>query len=142
MIKRLTTSFFLEESASWFVQFGRYLFVTGISVCCDFLILFALVHYLSIYYLYAACISFSAALVLSFILNIKWVFNSKKLTLWQLVIFSFIGASGMGLNAFLMWLFTSFLGVFYLISKIIATSITLFWNFNARKALLYPAIYE
>lgn len=142
MFARFTKSLLLEASNNWFIQFGRYLCVTGFSILIDIILLFVLVDFLNIYYLFAACISFSIALVVSFFLNIRWVFTGANLSVKQLIIFSFIGATGMGLNAFLMWLFTSFFGIFYLVSKLLASIITLFWNFNARRRFLVSAFHE
>jgi len=44
---------------------------------------------------------------------------------------------GLVLNEALIWFFTSYIGLFYLISKINAAVIILLWNFFARKYALF-----
>jgi putative flippase GtrA len=44
---------------------------------------------------------------------------------------------GLGLNEVFIWFFTAEVGFYYLISKIISAIIVLFWNFFARKYVLF-----
>jgi putative flippase GtrA len=53
--------------------------------------------------------------------------------------FLFIGSSivGLGLNQVFMWLFVEKMGIYYMISKVIATIIVMIWNYvMKRKAIV------
>jgi putative flippase GtrA len=70
---------------------------------------------------------------------VSWVFNKRKLDnrTFEFGIFAIIGIVGLGLNEVLLWFFTQELLIYYLLSKIFAAAIILFWNFFARKYLLF-----
>jgi putative flippase GtrA len=67
------------------------------------------------------------------------VFNKRKLDnlTFEFGIFAIIGIVGLGLNELFIWFFTAELNFYYLISKILAAALILFWNFFARKYTLY-----
>ena len=48
-----------------------------------------------------------------------------------------IGLAGLGLTLFFLWFFTDFVGIYKEISKIMASALVLFWNFIARKVILF-----
>ena len=52
-------------------------------------------------------------------------------------VFALIGISGLGLTELLMWLLAGKAGLHYLVSKIVTTVIVFFWNFAAKKILLF-----
>jgi putative flippase GtrA len=128
-----------DKTNNTLYQIIRYLFVGGIAFIVDFGLLYLLTEKVRIYYLLSASISFIAGLVVNYVLSIIWVFNnrivSKKSV--EFIIFTVIGIVGLILNNFLLWYFTEMLGLYYLISKIIATLSTLIWNFAARKLVLF-----
>lgn len=121
------------------IQMFRYIFVGGVAFIVDFLSLFVLTNFFSIYYMISAAIAFLFGLILNYFLSISWVFNKRKLNNRhvELGFFVLIGIVGLGLNEVLIWFFTQNLQLYYLISKIIAAVIILFWNFFARKLILF-----
>ena len=52
-------------------------------------------------------------------------------------LFLAISAIGRVFTEILLWLFTDVLGLYYLISKVIAAVIVMFWNFIARRVMFY-----
>lgn len=121
------------------IQFFRYIFVGGVAFLVDFGLLYILTGYFGIFYLISAAIAFILGLITNYILSINWVFNRRTMNnkTAEFSVFAFIGIVGLGLNELLIWFFTAELALFYLISKIIAAIIILFWNFFARKFTLF-----
>jgi putative flippase GtrA len=121
------------------IQMFRYLFVGGAAFIVDFLSLFILTDFFGIYYLISAAIAFILGLIVNYFLSISWVFNKRKLKNRHLEfgMFAIIGIIGLGFNEVVIWFFTQDLQIYYLISKIFAAIIILFWNFFARKYILF-----
>ena len=51
--------------------------------------------------------------------------------------FALIGVVGLGLNELIIYLCTGVWGMWVMLSKIISTGIVFFWNFFARKYILF-----
>jgi putative flippase GtrA len=128
-----------NQTDSTHIQFFRYIFVGGAAFIVDFVSLFIFTDIFGVYYLISAAIAFILGLVANYALSINWVFNKRTLeNRWsEFTIFAVIGIIGLGLNELIIWLFTDYVGLYYLISKIIAAALILFWNFFARKFTLF-----
>jgi len=122
-----------------FIQLIRYTFVGGLAFIIDFGTLFILTEYLNIHYLISAGIAFISGLIINYLISTKWVFSKRSYNNRNLefLLFAFIGVAGLGLNELFMWIFTDLFLIYYLFSKIITTVIVYFWNFLARKFLLF-----
>jgi putative flippase GtrA len=121
------------------IQFFRYIFVGGAAFIVDIVSLFIFTDVFGVYYLVSAAIAFLLGLAANYALSISWVFNKRTLdNKWsEFTIFATIGIIGLGLNELIIWLFTDYIGLYYLVSKIIAAALILFWNFFARKFTLF-----
>ncbi len=121
------------------IQLFRYLFVGGMAFIVDFLSLFILTDFFGVYYLISAAIAFILGLIANYFLSISWVFNKRTLKNrhFEFGVFAVIGIIGLGFNEVFIWFFTQELQIYYLISKIFAAIIILFWNFFARKYVLF-----
>jgi putative flippase GtrA len=128
-----------NQTDSTHIQFFRYIFVGGAAFIVDFVSLFIFTDIFGVYYLISAVIAFILGLIANYTLSISWVFNKRTLeNRWsEFTIFAVIGIIGLGLNELIIWLFTDYVGLYYLISKIIAAALILFWNFFARKFTLF-----
>ena len=138
-IKNLSQKLLKDQTDKTKIQMFRYLFVGGAAFIVDFLSLFVLTDFFGIYYLISAAIAFILGLVANYLLSISWVFNKRKLNKRHIEfgVFALIGIVGLGLNEVFIWFFTQDLQIYYLISKILAAVIILFWNFFARKFILF-----
>ena len=132
-------SVFKGKTNSTFLQLFRYTFVGGFAFLVDFGTLFILTEYFIIHYLVSAAIAFIFGLTINYLLSVKWVFNSRVMEnrLLEFLLFALIGLVGLGLNELFLWILTDILLIYYLLSKIITTFIVYFWNFFARKLLLF-----
>ncbi|MDI6724700.1 MAG: GtrA family protein [Methanobacterium sp.] len=121
------------------IQFFRYIFVGGAAFVVDFVSLYAFTDIFGVYYLISAALAFIIGLMANYALSVTWVFNSRTLNnMWsEFTVFAIIGVVGLGLNEIFIWLFTDYVDMYYLLSKIIAAALILFWNFSARKITLF-----
>lgn len=123
-----------------FLQFFRYLFVGGIATVADWGVLFLLTEFAHIYFLISTLIAFFAGLATNFVLSKQLVFkaNEAKVSpLMEFLSYAIIGVVGLGITELIMILFTSCWNFHYMLSKCIATIVVLFWNYAARKYILY-----
>lgn len=120
-------------------QFIRYLYVGGFSFLVDFACLYYLTEHIGMHYLISATLAFSLGLTTNYLLCLAWVFDFRRMpNRWhEFMVFSAIGLFGLVLNNLLLWLLTQHAGLYYLVSKIIATAAILFFNFSLRRWLLF-----
>jgi putative flippase GtrA len=109
--------------------------VTGL----DFLMLAFQVEICNIYYLLAACISYSIASGVHYVLSAKYVFKTSQAekSFKTFLYFAFLGAIGLALFEGLMYYFVEDLKIYYLLAKVFATGIIFSFNFATRKFLLF-----
>lgn len=121
------------------IQFVRYFFVGGFAFVVDFGLLYILTEYAGLHYLLSATLSFIAGLLVNYIISCLWVFSNSKFKsrIVEFLFFAAIGVVGLGLNDFLIWLFTDCIGTHYMFSKIVAAAVVYLWNFFARKYLVF-----
>lgn len=120
-------------------QFIRYGFVGGVAFVADASALY-LLHWLGLYYLAAGALAFLAGLIVNFLLAKRLVFTrASKRTgrLGEFAAYGLIGLTGLGLTELLLFVFTEFFGLYFMLSKAVAAALVLLWNFAARKIILY-----
>lgn len=129
----------LKPSHKSAVQLVRSLVVSVIALIVDFGMLVVFKEAFGVHYLLAAAISFSMGVVVNYALSVKWVFANRKLTSKhaEFVIFSIICTIGLGLNLVIIWGLVELLQFDYRAAKAVSTVIVFFWNFLARKKILY-----
>lgn len=120
-------------------QLVLYGIVGGIAFIADYGTLWFLTEYCLLHYLLSAAIAFILGLVINYVLSTKWVFSDRKYeSKWiEFLFFTFIGIVGLGLNEILIFIVSHNLDKHYMIGKIISTIVVFFWNFLARKYLLF-----
>ena len=142
--------FFLEETDDGFLAFFRYLFVGAISTVVDWALLFGAEGLLrrmlsptgagiAAKYI-AATLGFAAGVTVSFFLSRAFVFKGRQARsqrAWgEFLGHSIIGAVGLGFTEGILWAGDA-IGWHFLCSKAVATVVVLFWNYFARKYLVY-----
>ncbi len=139
MITRLLRRIFFDPTDNTLIQLFRYTFVGGFAFVVDFGSLFALTEYAGLHYLVSATIAFGLGLTTNYLISVVWVFSERRFdSRWlEFALFGGIGVIGLGINDLCMWSVTEFVGLHYMGSKIVATGIVYFWNFFARKYLLF-----
>lgn len=109
--------------------------VGGIAFAIDYG-LFALLTQFGMHYLIAQVISFCVSLAFNYIASIKWVFNAKKQTVKETIIFIILSVIGLGINEFLLYIGVDKMGYHELIVKLVATFIVMVYNFITRKLII------
>lgn len=138
-MKSIIDLLFKETTDNVFLQFFRYQFVGGIAFLVDFFLLYFFTSICGFHYLFSGILSFIISVIVNYILSIKWVFNPDKINnpIVEFNSFLIISIIGLGFTELLLFVFTEYLHLYYLYSKIISAIIVLFWNFSARRVFLY-----
>lgn len=110
--------------------------VGGIAFVIDFGILFLLAKVIGLNELISAAISFIISLTFNYFLSTKWVFEAKKQTPKEVIIFVLLSVVGLGINEVLIYLGTKKLGIDVMIVKLFATAIVMVYNFITRKLII------
>ncbi len=120
-------------------QFAQYVCVGGVAFVVDIAALFLLTEKVGLHYISSASVAFVLGLATNYILCVAVVFDYRALQnkAHEFAIFSLIGVAGLLLNNLLIFLFTEFLGFYYLVSKAGAAILILFFNFFLRRLLLF-----
>lgn len=130
---------FFEPTKNGMIQFFRYAFVGGIATVVDWAVQYSLTV-LWVHYLIAAIFAFLSGLVVNYFLSKIFVFKAQEAKVnaaLEFVIYALIGAIGLGITVGLMFLLTDIAGLYFMLSKVITTVIVLFWNYFARKLIIY-----
>ncbi len=120
------------------IQILRFSVVGGTAFLIDFGFLCLFKEVFGINYLIASGLSFTISVIYNYILSTHWVFdvdeNHSKIK--DLVVFIVLSVIGLGINQLMMWVMVDFMGVFYMLSKIVATAVVMVYNFVTRKIFL------
>lgn len=129
----------VKETFDYLGQFAKYAGVGMVAAIADIGALYLLTEYGGLYYLLSAVLSFGLGVFLNYALSIRFVFDKRKMESRkkEFAVFFLIGILGLLLNIALIWFFTERLEIYYIYSKYIATAIGFFFNFNARKFILF-----
>ncbi len=121
------------------VQLFRYTLVGGLAFVVDFSTLYLLTEYAGLHYLFSATVGFLLGLLVNYLLSVQWIFRHRRFARRsvEFTIYGWIGVIGIGLNIAIMWLVTEQMQLHYLGSKIVSTVVVFFWNFFARKRVLF-----
>lgn len=122
-----------------FTEGVKYLLVGGICTLLDFALLYLLTANFGVNYLLASIISFATGTVLNYFLSTFWIFDIRVVEKrhHEFGYYLLITAVGLIINTALIWFFTTYLHTYFLISKLVATAVTFWWNFGARKYFLH-----
>ena len=138
-MKDLLTRLLKAEAGDLATQLVRYFLVGGLAFVVDYVSLWFLTEVCGLHYLLSAAIAFILGLTCNYLLSTHWVFNRRRLqNRWgEFTVFALIGIAGLGLNELVMYLGTDVFQLHYMVSKLIATALVFFWNFFARKFILF-----
>lgn len=122
-----------------FNQLIKFGVVGVIAFIIDYGIMVLLTEVFNIQSLISAAISFTISVIFNYIASIKWVFDvnkEKNNKAKELIIFIILSVIGLGINELIMWIMDKNFGIYYMISKIIATIVVMCYNFVTRKLFL------
>ena len=122
-----------------FTEALKYLLVGGLCTLLDFGLLYVITNFCGINYILSSMMSFMLGTVLNYYLCTIWIFKIRviKKRQHELLYYFIITGVGLGVNTLLIWGFTYFFAFYFMLSKLLATFVTYWWNFGARKYFLH-----
>lgn len=138
-MKKLLTYLFKTPTNNVLVQLIRYGFVGGVAFVADYGSLYGFTELIGLHHLVSAALAFLIGLTVNYLLSISWVFaDASSHNRWvEFMVFALIGVIGLGLNELIIYVGTDVCGLHYMLSKVVSTGIVFFWNFFARKYIIY-----
>jgi putative flippase GtrA len=117
--------FFLNKAPKALIRFIKYGIVGFTTSSLEVLLLFLLVHYISVYYILATALAFVLSDSLGFAINFKWGFKESKTgTLRGYNLYILFSVFSLVLTLLLMKIFVDALGIHYILSRIIIIAFT------------------
>lgn len=117
-------------------QIFRFGIVGGICFFVDYGIMVFLVEKMGVPYLLASGISFTIALIVTYVLNMRFVFDARTDHNAVFIIFAIMSVIGLGINQVIMKVMVEKVGSVYRLAKIVATAVVMVYNFITRKLLI------
>ena len=120
-------------------EFSRYLLAGGLAFACDIAVLYWCTEVLGQHYLLSTFLGYLVGLVVSYWLNISWVFKFRKYDrlVTEMTIFNLIVVAGVGLNQGLMLLLVEYAALNYLVAKVVTAALVMVFNYVGKKFLLF-----
>ena len=134
-----------------FYELLRFVLVGGIAFIVDISVLYVCKEYVLKnidYTLYISTVlGFVAGIIVNYALSISFVFREAKdanlgRRAEDKLMFIIIGLIGIGVNELGMYFGVELLAFNYLMVKIFTTTIVMFWNYLARKKLIFQLKYS
>ena len=120
-----------------FIQLVKFGIVGVIATVIDYGVLTFLKEMLNVDVLIAAAISFTASVIVNYILSMMFVFKSAQSNkVKEMCIFILLSVGGLLINQFIMWIGTKYMPIHYLIVKVFASVFVPVYNFVTRKIFL------
>jgi putative flippase GtrA len=121
---------------------ARYFVVGGLAAVIDIGLFLLFAKHLGLPYLRVAAASFVVATLANYWLGIRFVFVSGQRfrRRWEIAMVFAVSAAGLALNGAILWLCVERLGRDLLAAKLAATGMVFFWNFFARRILVFGAL--
>ena len=117
------------------IQLFKFGIVAAIAFIIDYVI-YTVLCLVNINYLIANIISFSIAVIFNYIASTKWVFDAKKQTRLDVIIFIILSVIGLGINELLLYIGVDKLLINEFLMKFVATFIVMVYNFVTRKLFI------
>jgi len=118
---------------------ARYFVVGGVCALVDLGIFMLFAQVLGYPYLRVSAASFLIATLLNYFLSVRFVFVSglRFHKRWEVVLVFVVSAVGLGLNQLILALCVEQVGLNLFFSKVTATGCVFFWNYFARRVLVF-----
>jgi putative flippase GtrA len=122
-----------------FREILRYGAVSAVALAVDASVLYSFVNWANWHYLPASALGFSAGATVAYVLSVRLVFSSRQLHNPSLEFASFValGVAGLCVNAAVLFIGISAVGLGLVTSKVLAAGCTFATNFTLRRQLLF-----
>ena len=118
--------------------------VGGCAACVDIGLFMLFAQWLGYPYLRVAPATFVIATLVNYFLSVRFVFVSgvRFRKRWEIVLVFVVSAIGLALNQAILAAAVEQLGTSLLFGKLAATGTVFFWNYLARRHLVFGAAHE
>lgn len=120
-------------------QFLKFSVVGVIAFVIDFGVMVVLTELADLPPVVSAGVSYCVSTVFNYVASMRYVFAHREglSRTREFIIFVTLSVIGLGLNEAIMWLGGSLVGdEWYMLTKVVATALVMFWNFFSRKRWL------
>lgn len=120
-------------------QFLKFSIVGVIAFVIDFGLMVALTELAGLPPVISAGVSYCVSTVFNYVASMRYVFAHREglSRTREFIIFVTLSVIGLGLNEVIMWMGGCLVGdEWYMLTKIVATALVMFWNFFSRKRWL------
>jgi len=129
------------------MRIGKFAVVGLIGLAITEILLFVLTDFFGIFYILSDLMALEVSVVNNFLIHERWTFGDrekKDSRIRRLIKYNLISLTGMVINAIFLFAFTEFLGIYYLISNILAAFIVFNWNYfvNIKKTWKYSKSFK
>lgn len=114
-------------------QFVRFLLVGGVATALQYAILIILVQAGMASVITASTTGFVISAIANYAMNRRFTFRTDAAHTQAFPRFLTVALIGLAINAALIWLLNSELGAHYLVAQLMATIVTLAWNFSLNR---------
>ena len=123
---------------------GRYFLVGGTCAAVDIGLFMLFAQFLGLPYLRVAAGSFTAATLLNYFLSVRFVFVSglRYTPRWELALVFAVSLVGLGINQLILALCVEQWASPLLLAKVVATGSVFFWNYFARRMIVFGATHR
>lgn len=120
----------------------RYFLVGGAAACVDIGLFTLFARQLGWAYQPVAAASFVAATFVNYALSVRYVFESgRRFTRrWEIALVYGVSGVGLALNAAILWAGVEIARADLLAAKLAATGMVFFWNYFARRYIVFGAM--
>lgn len=131
---RFFSEFFTKKALA---QLTKYLVVGFSTVGLEVLNIRIFTEYFGLWYLLSNTLAYIISFIFNFFLNRIWSFESKSNLKFQLGAYGILFIFNLFASNGIMYLLTSVIGLYYMISKLISIAMIVSWNFVLYKKVIY-----
>ncbi|MDA0976972.1 MAG: GtrA family protein [Proteobacteria bacterium] len=121
-------------------EFFKYSVSGLIAFACDFSTLVILTEWLQVHYLLSNIAGYSVGLVVSYTINVNWVFKHRRYDETphrEFLYFTIIVIVGLAISEAVIFAITEFTPLHYTVSKVISVGCVFLFNYLVKKRLLF-----
>lgn len=132
---------YYEETKTSHNLFYGYVVCAGIATIVDLTILYSLTEFFGFWYFNAAVFGYFGGIIINFTLQKYFNFkNYSKKIFSQFGLFLVVALIGLGFNQFIIYALVEFIGFWYILAKLFAIAIVMFWSFYGHKNLTFKKL--
>jgi len=122
------------------MRIGKFATVGLSGLAVNEILLFLLTDFFGLYFVLSGVIAVEASIITNFVLNERWTFSDrekKERAAKRFGKYNLVSLAALAINVALLFCFTAFFGVYYLVSNILAIIVVFFWNYFVNRSFTW-----